>query len=523
MEVLVMVAQLVPAADLFFFAATCRTAWVAVQTTGRPCMTPRYAVAASLGRAQWFWDGMERGKLRFYERDGVRGRSWRNDLLRYGARCDNLEVVRFACGRGARVTQQAWDVAVQHARTDVVFYLNQRLLGAGEAAGAAPNGQYLQARAAQAGRPEMAKLLVHIGLHPTPESLAVAAMSGSVAVLETFYDLGVPIDDFLITQAILSGKEEVVFWAQSKGRTLTAFHIDTAIETGCTQVVRKHVACGPHLPPELKQRLLLSAVSAGDIEFLEQVLELGANVDGRIGCDTTSDHEGVLVKGLPPIVCAARRGQLRVVELLVRFNAKLDATDSVKRTSLLTTAERGYTDIATFLIRNGANVHTVDQSNRSPLTVATAEGHAGVVKVLLEGGANHSYVDDYDEMAIHIAARVGNLEIVKLLLEYKADVNSRDGFLNTALHRAIPKADSPSETAWDIVECLLNSGANVNARNKGGATPLHHACFHGWIGIAKGLVQCGADVNVVAHNGKTPLDLSRKNGFCSTWYKLALG
>jgi hypothetical protein len=55
---------------------------------------------------------------------------------------------------------------------------------------------------------------------------------------------------------------------------------------------------------------------------------------------------------------------------------------------------------------------------------------------------------------------------------------------------------------------FLDAGADVNALNEHGRTPLHEACLQRHTAIARLLLDAGADVNARNDDGETPLDLA---------------
>ena len=81
--------------------------------------------------------------------------------------------------------------------------------------------------------------------------------------------------------------------------------------------------------------------------------------------------------------------------------------------------------------------------------------------------------------------------IVELLITHGADVNARDEYGDTPLHDAAYYG-----APVDFVELLIAHGADVNARNESGdGTPLHSAIPGGSLIVAELLLAHGADVN----------------------------
>nr|UVF58849.1 ankyrin repeat protein E2 [synthetic construct] len=106
------------------------------------------------------------------------------------------------------------------------------------------------------------------------------------------------------------------------------------------------------------------------------------------------------------------------------------------------------------------------------------------------------------------AARAGQDDEVRILMANGADVNATDNWGDTPLHLAAVRGH------LEIVEVLLKAGADVNASDEMlGDTPLHLAAADdGHLEIVEVLLKHGADVNAQDKFGKTPFDLAIDNG-----------
>ena len=115
-----------------------------------------------------------------------------------------------------------------------------------------------------------------------------------------------------------------------------------------------------------------------------------------------------------------------------------------------------------------------------------------------------------------------SLQIVEILLDYGADINSVDGENTPALHAAI-KAKS-----LEVVKLLIQRGADVNLPATAGRkrTPLQLAAETGDYDIVLRLINNGARINdtPTREAGGTPLQLAAINGFLGTaWLLLEFG
>ena len=111
---------------------------------------------------------------------------------------------------------------------------------------------------------------------------------------------------------------------------------------------------------------------------------------------------------------------------------------------------------------------------------------------------------------LHLAAANGYESMVEFLLSTKADVNAKDNAGSTPLHQAAAADGEHS----DIVELLLTHKADVNAADKQSLTPLHYALLADNPGVALTLLRHGANPNVKDNTaGHTPLILAASKGY----------
>lgn len=103
-------------------------------------------------------------------------------------------------------------------------------------------------------------------------------------------------------------------------------------------------------------------------------------------------------------------------------------------------------------------------------------------------------------------------EIAKLLISKRADLNQGDSRGDTILHELVketPRTDEELKLATEFLELLLENGANINAKNSRGETPIM------WfftlpvpsIKMLKLYLRHGADLNVTFRDGRTPLEV----------------
>ncbi len=99
-----------------------------------------------------------------------------------------------------------------------------------------------------------------------------------------------------------------------------------------------------------------------------------------------------------------------------------------------------------------------------------------------------------------------NPELIALLLDRGADIEATDRHGGTPLHHAAGKAHEK------VARLLLTRGAKVDATNDRGATPLHVACRNDSENVAELLLERGADIEATCGFGVTPLHHAARKG-----------
>ncbi|XP_062988968.1 poly [ADP-ribose] polymerase tankyrase-2 [Elgaria multicarinata webbii] len=223
-------------------------------------------------------------------------------------------------------------------------------------------------------------------------------------------------------------------------------------------------------------------------QVCELLLRKGANINEK-----TKDF-------LTPLHVASEKAHNDVVEVVMKHEAKVNALDNLGQTSLHRAAYCGHLQTCRLLLSFGCDPSIVSLQGFT----ASQMGNESIQQLLQEGVPLGN--SEADRQLLE-AAKAGEMDIVKKLCTVQS-VNCRDieGRQSTPLHFAA------GYNRVSVVEYLLQHGADVHAKDKGGLVPLHNACSYGHYEVAELLVKHGAVVNVADIWKFTPLHEAAAKG-----------
>lgn len=174
------------------------------------------------------------------------------------------------------------------------------------------------------------------------------------------------------------------------------------------------------------------------------------------------------------------------------------------QTPLHLAAIYGHNAIAKYLLENNADTSVQDSSGATPLHEAVRYGNVEIAKALLNSGANVNARDNLGKTPVMlILPKEKTAELYKLLISFRADLSQKDMFGDTVLHTA-----SMLNVGANTFGILIDGGADVDARNKEGVTPLAIAVQKNDLETVKLLTASGADIHTQDTNGNSPLSIA---------------
>ncbi len=270
------------------------------------------------------------------------------------------------------------------------------------------------------------------------------------------------------------------------------------------------VACGPK-PPGMP---LLDAIDQENVEVVREHMEFGTDPN------ETFIPPGIPFEGASALHVAVLKENREIAQLLLDNGADIDirAKDQFAGPPLEWAVFFGIRDMGVFLVESGADVNAKNAIGTTPIDAAGADNSFVSGEKLDQLNENRAFLKEYlranggksgqARISLLDAIDQDDPEAVREHLESGTDPD--ESFVPagipfagaSALHIAILKNNR------EIVSILLESGADIDirARDDFGGSPLEWAVFFAVKDMAVFLVESGADVNAKNNVGTTPID-----------------
>ena len=425
------------------------------------------------------------------------------------------------------------------------------MLGAADTRSADPDGTTPLHWAVRAGDADTVRRLLREGANATAANrygvtpLSLAAQNGDAPLIEALVAAGADVN------ASLSNGQTMLMIASRTGNPAA---IKALIAHGAQVDAREQV---------LGENALIWAAADNHAAAIEALVTAGADVNARSNPlkfsrrdygDGKSGRFTVLpTGGWTPVMYAARQDARDALRALAAAHADLNATDPDGTTALTLAVINAHYDAASLLLDLGADPNVADARGMTPLyaavdmnTLDETPGRPaptqtdrlnslGMVERLLAAGArpdarlsatvlervhnNGDPVLGAGATPLMRAARKADVAATRVLLDHGADPKATMKGGVTAMMVASgfggqvrfaeynPHSGTERESA-ECVRLLLERGADVNAANDAGQTPLHIAAAQRGEEFIRVLVARGARLDVKDAQGHTPLDVA---------------
>jgi ankyrin repeat protein len=334
-------------------------------------------------------------------------------------------------------------------------------------------------------------------------------------------------------------------------KTLPAILIASALLTSCRAV---------DVIDERGMTPLMRAAQVGDTATMHRLLADGADVNAEVPRRDMRELFTTIasMEDLPPsdigfsaLLYAAKSGRTRAAQILIANGAEVRHEGRFGETALGFALKRSDVALTRLLTAAGARVDQRQFAN------AVEHAPAAMVELLLKHGADPNGVSPPDqargrnsEQPLLVTATIrGDPDVIKALIDARVNVNARDGNGWSALRwardaeaqRSNPRAgeivalleaagarDDGGRKAAALIDAVekrdlarvrdaIRAGANPNARDKRGYTPVVVAAYNGSAAIVSALATSGAHLNLIpAHFGPTALTAAIENGSVAT-------
>jgi len=253
--------------------------------------------------------------------------------------------------------------------------------------------------------------------------------------------------------------------------------LSSAIENGSPEMVKMLLDAKADPNGGKFDAPLLAAIHAKDINSAELLLQAGANPNGASKMSKSIAGETPQAANWTPLNLAVREKNNEAVQLLLKFKADPNDSQTDGRPLLFSFGVLSDTNILESLLAAGVKVDVMgfgaypnDNVNLTPLGEAAWRNNAAAVETLLKSGANpNAHFPTHNWTPLHCAAyALADRKVFELLLAYKAERNVRDESGQTPLDILKQKTKADDKTtsapgqkalAGELCELLRKHGA----------------------------------------------------------------
>jgi uncharacterized protein len=267
------------------------------------------------------------------------------------------------------------------------------------------------------------------------------------------------------------------------------------------------------------QDALMWAISERHADVTAELVQHGADVNIRSK------------NGFTAITFAAQQGDTDSIPILLNVGANVnDVAPKSGLTPIIIATAMGRTKAVSLLLDKGANPNVVAANGYSPLHLAAKrKGAVAIVSALLAHKADPNVrlvakrpIETINGITLNgatplaLACDINNFDVVKALVDGGADVLIPTEEKTTpvmmaagaAIYATRPRPPAERALAIKTVTFLVEHGAHVNGAGQFGWTAVHSAAYMGMNDVIEYLAGKGANLDAKDEFGQTPLSIA---------------